>query len=546
MRGAFADQLAAARRRLRLRRLRRRPPQAGQRVRRRAAAAAAMGGLVAAEVDVLRRLTERARAALRRRARRLEGLRQARASSTTCSTRPTSCSSAAAWSSPSSRPRATRSARACSRRTSSTLQRLPRPRPRSRASRSCCRPTSWSTPRSRRATASRSRRVVPADAIPADALGLDIGPESGAAFAAALADARTVFWNGPMGVFEIDAFAGGTRAVAAGADRGRRPVRRRRRRLGRGRPPARLRRGRVRPHLHRRRRQPGVPGGQGAPGHRRTRERTDPMAETQSAPHAADGGQLEDEPQPPGSRGAGPEARLDAVGQEPRLRQGRGGRRAAVHRPALGADAGRRRPAVDRATAPRTSPPHDGGAYTGEISAAMLAKLGCSYVVVGHSERREYHDETDELVNAKAHKALARRHDPDRVRRRGPRRPPGGRARRPTRWRRSTARSTGSPPSRSPASSSPTSRSGRSAPARSRPRRTRRRSARRSAAGVARGARRRRRRRPCGSCTAARSRRPTSPGSWRSPTSTGAWSAARASQADEFGGICRFYDMPVL
>ncbi len=59
-----------------------------------------------------------------------------------------------------------------------------------------------------------SPRVVAADAIPADALGLDIGPESGAAFAAALADARTVFWNGPMGVFEVDAFAEGTRAVA--------------------------------------------------------------------------------------------------------------------------------------------------------------------------------------------------------------------------------------------------------------------------------------------------------------------------------------------
>ncbi len=57
-------------------------------------------------------------------------------------------------------------------------------------------------------------QVVAADAIPADALGLDIGPESGAAFAAALADARTVFWNGPMGVFEVDAFAEGTRAVA--------------------------------------------------------------------------------------------------------------------------------------------------------------------------------------------------------------------------------------------------------------------------------------------------------------------------------------------
>jgi triosephosphate isomerase (TIM) len=50
---------------------------------------------------------------------------------------------------------------------------------------------------------------------------------------------------------------------------------------------------------------------------------------------------------------------------------------------------------------------HDGGAYTGEISAAMLAKLGCSYVVVGHSERRQYHAESDETVNAKAHRALA-------------------------------------------------------------------------------------------------------------------------------------------
>ena len=50
---------------------------------------------------------------------------------------------------------------------------------------------------------------------------------------------------------------------------------------------------------------------------------------------------------------------------------------------------------------------HDNGAYTGEISAAMLSKLGCSYVVVGHSERRMHHQESDELVNAKAHKALA-------------------------------------------------------------------------------------------------------------------------------------------
>ena len=59
-----------------------------------------------------------------------------------------------------------------------------------------------------------SPQVVPASEIPADSLGLDIGPESGAAFAAALGDARTVFWNGPMGVFEVPAFAEGTRAVA--------------------------------------------------------------------------------------------------------------------------------------------------------------------------------------------------------------------------------------------------------------------------------------------------------------------------------------------
>jgi len=56
--------------------------------------------------------------------------------------------------------------------------------------------------------------VVLSSEIPADTLGLDIGPESAESFARALADARTVFWNGPMGVFEVDAFAAGTRAVA--------------------------------------------------------------------------------------------------------------------------------------------------------------------------------------------------------------------------------------------------------------------------------------------------------------------------------------------
>ncbi|WP_043716500.1 phosphoglycerate kinase, partial [Kutzneria sp. 744] len=56
--------------------------------------------------------------------------------------------------------------------------------------------------------------VVSTDAIPADREGLDIGPATRELFASKLADARTVFWNGPMGVFEFAAFAEGTRAIA--------------------------------------------------------------------------------------------------------------------------------------------------------------------------------------------------------------------------------------------------------------------------------------------------------------------------------------------
>ncbi len=50
--------------------------------------------------------------------------------------------------------------------------------------------------------------------------------------------------------------------------------------------------------------------------------------------------------------------------------------------------------------------PHASGAYTGDVSGAMLAKLGCRYVVVGHSERRQHHSEDDALVNAKVQAAL--------------------------------------------------------------------------------------------------------------------------------------------
>ena len=61
--------------------------------------------------------------------------------------------------------------------------------------------------------------VVPATAIPADREGVDIGPATRELFAARLADARTVFWNGPMGVFEFPAFAAGTLAVGTAISR---------------------------------------------------------------------------------------------------------------------------------------------------------------------------------------------------------------------------------------------------------------------------------------------------------------------------------------
>ena len=56
--------------------------------------------------------------------------------------------------------------------------------------------------------------IVAADAIPADQMGLDIGPDSALAFAAAIKECKTLFWNGPMGVFEFPAFAGGTKVIA--------------------------------------------------------------------------------------------------------------------------------------------------------------------------------------------------------------------------------------------------------------------------------------------------------------------------------------------
>ena len=114
-------------------------------------------------------------------------------------------------------------------------------------------------------SAEAKTQTVGADAIPDGWKGLDIGPASVAAFAEVLGRAATVFWNGPMGVFELAPFAEGTRGVAQAIVDSGRVQRGGRGRLGRRGAGARPARGRVLAHLHRRRRVAGVPGGQVPP-----------------------------------------------------------------------------------------------------------------------------------------------------------------------------------------------------------------------------------------------------------------------------------------
>ena len=105
-------------------------------------------------------------------------------------------------------------------------------------------------------------KTVPVDAIPADMEGMDIGEKTRELFAAAVKNAKTVVWNGPMGVFENPTLAKGTIAMAqALADSNAITI------VGGGLRAARLCR-QDHPHLHRRRRVARVPGGTGASRHR--------------------------------------------------------------------------------------------------------------------------------------------------------------------------------------------------------------------------------------------------------------------------------------
>ena len=298
-------------------------------------------------------------------------------------------------------------------------------------------------------SADASPTVVPADAMPTDQIGLDIGPDSAAAIRRPDPLRRgTVFWNGPMGVFEFDAFAAGTRAVAQALTEVDEPLGGRWWRLRGRRAPPRLRGRRLRPHLDRRRCQPGVPRGHDPAGRRGPRvlsptagpgrdrsvvrppaphPREEPMAPAARTPLMAgnwkmnlnhqeavvlvqklawtlndkkhDYGRVEVVVVPPFTDLRGVQTLVD--GDRLQIRYG----------------------AQDVS-------PHDDGAHTGDISVSMLAKLGCSYVVVGHSERRDAHHEDDALVNAKARKAPRCLADADRVRRGGPRGASGGASRR--------------------------------------------------------------------------------------------------------------------
>lgn len=170
---------------------------------------------------------------------------------------------------------------------------------------------------------------------------------------------------------------------------------------------------------------------------------------------------------------------------------------------------------------------HESGAYTGEISPVMLAKLGVTYVAIGHSERRAYHGEDEAVTNAKIRSAFGQGSFRSSASARASTSArPGTRS--STRSLRSTARSTGSARSRRRRSSSPTSQSGPSARVRSRRRRTRRRSAVRSAR-VSPSCTAPSSPTVCACCTAAPSSRATWRRSWLSPTSTGRSSAGHAS-----------------
>ena len=309
-------------------------------------------------------------------------------------------------------------------------------------------------------------------------MGLDIGPESVKRFTALLSNAKTVFWNGPMGVFEFPAFAAGTKGVAeaiiGATAKGAFSV---------------------------------VGGGDSAAAVRQLGLPEDGFSHISTGGGASleylEGKTL------PGIASSKTRELLSAMARKPliagnwKMNLNHFEAIALVQKIAFSlpdkyfdkvdvtvippfTDLRSVQTLVDgdklRLTyGAQDVSQHDSGAYTGEISGAFLAKLGCTFAVVGHSERRTYHAEDDALVAAKAAAALKHGLTPIICIGEEPRRPRGGRPRRLQ--RQPAARLAGGAVGRADRAtrSSPTSRSGRSAPAGWPVPPTRRRSAPRSA-----------------------------------------------------------------
>ena len=263
--------------------------------------------------------------------------------------------------------------------------------------------------------------VVDSAKIPADKMGLDIGPKTRELFAEAVKSAKTVVWNGPMGVFENPVLAEGTMRCGQGPGRDRRHHHHRRRRLRCCCDAAGLRR-QDHPHLHRRRRLPGVPGGQGAARHRLHCRQINHCTENAAAPSR----RIFDKHHTilPKERILMNKAlRKAVIAGNWKMNKTPAEAKALIAAIAplvkdADCDVVACTPFVDLASAQEAAAGTNiqigaenchwekSGAYTGEISAEMLSSMGVNIVIIGHSERRQYFGETDVTVQKRVRAAL--------------------------------------------------------------------------------------------------------------------------------------------